>query len=45
MFACVADPFHRRAHSVLKQAGDIVAVGATSSLDLQDTKLVRFVTC
>ncbi len=45
MFACVVDPFHRRPHSVLQQAGDIVAVDATSSLDLQDTKLVRFVTC
>ena len=45
MFACVVDPFHRRAHSVLQHAGDIVAVEATSSLDLQDTKLVRFVTC
>ena len=42
---CVVDQFHRRAHSVLQQAGDIVAVDATSSLDLQDTKLVRFVTC
>ena len=45
MFACVVDPFHKRAHSVLQQAEDIVAVDATSSLDLQDTKLVRFVTC
>ena len=45
MFACVVDPFQRRAHKILQQSGDIVAVDATSSLDLQDTKLVRFVTC
>ena len=45
MYACVVDPFQARAHKILQQAGDIVAVDATSSLDLQDTKLVRFVTC
>ena len=45
MVACVVDPFQRRAHVVLQQAGDIGAVDATSSLDLEDTKLVRFVTC
>ena len=45
MFACVVDPFQRRAHKILPQSGDIVAVDATSSLDLQDTKLVRLVTC
>ena len=45
MYACIVDPFQRRAHKILQQAGDIVAVDATSSLDLQDTKLVRFVTC
>ena len=45
MIACVVDPFSQRAHGILQQAGDIIAVDATSSLDLQDTKLVRFVTC
>ena len=44
-YACVVDPFASRAHKLLPQAGDIVAVDATSSLDLQDTKLIRFVTC
>ena len=45
IFACVLGPFQRRGHTVLQQAGAIVAVDATFSLDLQDTKLVRFVTC
>ena len=45
MIACVVDPFSQRAHGILQQAGDIIAVDATSSLDLQDTKLVRLVTC
>ena len=45
MFACVVDPFQRRARKILQQSGDIVAADATSSLDLQDTKLVRLVTC
>ena len=26
MFACVVDPFQRRAHKILPQSGDIVAV-------------------
>ena len=45
MYACVVDAFASRAHKLLPQAGDIIAVDATSSLDLQDTKLIRFVTC
>ena len=45
MIACVVDPFSQRAHGILQQAGDIIAVDVTSSLDLQDTKLVRLVTC
>ena len=45
IYACVVDAFASRAHKLLPQAGDIIAVDATSSLDLQDTKLIRFVTC
>ena len=45
IYAFVVYPFASRAHKVLPQAGDIVAVDSTSSLDLQDTKLIKFVTC
>ena len=32
-------------HKLLPQAGDIVYVDATSNLDRQDSKLVKFMTC
>ena len=41
----VCDQLSRRVHRVLPQAGDIVYVDATSNLDRQDSKLIKFMTC
>lgn len=41
----VCDPLSQRVHKLLPQAGDIVYVDATSNLDRQDSKLVKFMTC
>ena len=41
----VCDKLSRRVHKVLPQAGDIVYVDATSNLDRQDSKLIKFMTC
>ena len=41
----VCDFLSRRVHKVLPQAGDIVYVDATSNLDRQDSKLIKFMTC
>ena len=41
----VCDMLTRRVHKLLPQAGDIVYVDATSNLDRQDSKLIKFMTC
>ena len=41
----VCDMLSRRVHKLLPQAGDIVYVDATSNLDRQDSKLIKFMTC
>ena len=41
----VCDQLSRRVHKLLPQAGDIVYVDATSNLDRQDSKLIKFMTC
>ena len=41
----VCDKLSKRVHKLLPQAGDIVYVDATSNLDRQDSKLVKFMTC
>lgn len=41
----VCDNLSKRVHKVLPQSGDIVYVDATSNLDRQDSKLVKFMTC
>ena len=41
----VCDKLSQRVHEILPQAGDIVYVDATSNLDRQDSKLVKFMTC
>ena len=38
----IVDPFMRRVHSYIPQAGEIVMVDATSNLDRLDTKLFHF---
>ena len=45
VIVAVCDSLSRRVHKVLPQAGDIVYVDATSNLDRQDSKLVKFMTC
>ena len=40
----VCDQLSKRVHKLLTQAGDIVYVDATSNLDRQDSKLVKFMT-
>ena len=44
-YVAVADTFHRRVHTNLKQSGDICVVDGTSNLDLSDSKYYRFITC
>ena len=41
----VCDKLSRRVHEIVPQAGDVVYVDATSNLDLQDSKLVKLMTC
>ena len=41
----VCDKLSKRVHKLLPQAGDIVYVDATSNLDRQDSKLIKFMTC
>ena len=41
----VCDKLSQRVHKVLPQSGDIVYVDATSNLDRQDSKLIKFMTC
>ena len=41
----VFDMLTRRVHKLLPQAGDIVYVYASSNLDRQDSKLIKFMTC
>ena len=43
IIAAICDPFCRRVHENLPQAGDIVLVDATSNLDRHDTKLFHMV--
>ena len=39
----IVDPFMRRVHQIIPQAGDLVLIDATSNLDRNDTKLVHLV--
>ena len=39
----IVDPFMRRVHKIIPQAGDLVLIDATSNLDRNDTKLVHLV--
>ena len=41
----VCDKLSKRVHNELPQAGDIIYVDATSNLDRQDSKLIKFMTC
>lgn len=44
-FVCVCDNLSKRTHEMLPQAGDIVFLDSTGSLDRQDSRFFRFLTC
>ena len=44
-YVTVCDPFSQRCHEMLPASGDIVFLDSTSSLDRQDSRFFRFLTC
>lgn len=44
-YVCVCDNLSQRVHEMLPQAGDIVFLDSTGSLDRQDSRFFRFLTC